>query len=309
MQHYRYFKATYGKKMNSFSFFNGVYRNRGILHAISPPPPRFLKNSCGVRERTGRWTLAAIAMALASAFAPSAQGQSESIALTATAGVERFDLSWTLVGSYVSSTTIVHDDGSGPVVISQDSGNTYGTSTVEDTPIASGWGKPIEIYVFKQIAGSSTRAQSNTETIVPLPRKVSGLSVEAGSSENTELTLNWNEVDRGPADKSYQYRQSVDGGNTWNPEWTDMSGATSTYTVTGLSPGIEYTFQVRVRGGDVQSAPSGPASASTVALTGVPSGLTVEATGDGARLIWTAASGTVEKYQYRYRPSAGTDTE
>ena len=66
---------------------------------------------------------------------------------------------------------------------------------------------------------------------------------------------------------SYQYRQSTDGGTTWSPDWTAISGsgaATTEHLLTGLTNGRTYTFELRALKGStegpsaqVQATPSG----------------------------------------------------
>ena len=83
--------------------------------------------------------------------------------------------------------------------------------------------------------------------------EVQGLSTTAGDQQ---VQLSWSEPagDGGSPITRYQYRVSADGGDTWYPDWTDVpdgpdsdtSQANETsYTVTDLSNGTEYTFEVR----------------------------------------------------------------
>ena len=47
---------------------------------------------------------------------------------------------------------------------------------------------------------------------------------------------------------SYEYRQSTDGGTSWNPDWTAIAGsgpATAEHLLTGLANGTTYTFELR----------------------------------------------------------------
>ena len=63
---------------------------------------------------------------------------------------------------------------------------------------------------------------------------------------DSQAILNWSAPgsDGGDAITKYQYRQSIDGGATWDPDWTDVS-STSDHTVTGLANGTQYTLDVR----------------------------------------------------------------
>ncbi len=74
------------------------------------------------------------------------------------------------------------------------------------------------------------------------PAKLAGVTATAG---NAEVTLTW----ENPSDDtitSYDYRQSDDDGNNWSG-WQNFifSPDTYSYTVTRLSNGTIYSFQVR----------------------------------------------------------------
>ena len=95
------------------------------------------------------------------------------------------------------------------------------------------------------------------------------LKAEAG---NGTVTLTW----AAPADirspiTKYQYRQSIDNGNTWDPDWNDIPGIdpsqfTSSYTIGSLTNGTAYTYEVRAwdKNGEgtasnqVSATPAGP---------------------------------------------------
>ena len=54
---------------------------------------------------------------------------------------------------------------------------------------------------------------------------------------------------------SYQYRQSTNGGTTWNPDWTAITGsgaATTEHVLTGLANGTTYTFELRALNGGTE---------------------------------------------------------
>ena len=67
-----------------------------------------------------------------------------------------------------------------------------------------------------------------------------------------DVTLAWTAGDDGGAAiNGWQYRQSGDGGATWEA-WTDVAGSDATtagHVVAGLAPGRAYTFQVRAGNG------------------------------------------------------------
>ena len=68
------------------------------------------------------------------------------------------------------------------------------------------------------------------------------------------IDLTWNTGSAGQLNGAstpitgYEYRQSTDGGNNWNPDWSAISGSDAStvgHTVTGLRNDTAYTFQMR----------------------------------------------------------------
>ena len=96
------------------------------------------------------------------------------------------------------------------------------------------------------------------------PQRPAGLKATP-NRERVKLTWARPNVHR-PA-TSYQYRQSTDGGRTWSPDWTTITGsgaATTEHLLTGLTNGRTYTFELRALKGStegpsaqVQATPSG----------------------------------------------------
>ena len=81
------------------------------------------------------------------------------------------------------------------------------------------------------------------------------------------VTLAWTAPgnDGGAAIEKYRYRVRADGGSRWDPDWTDVpdgpdtgdsAADETTFTVSGLSNGTEYVFQLRA----VNSVGEGPAA-------------------------------------------------
>ena len=72
----------------------------------------------------------------------------------------------------------------------------------------------------------------------------------AASAGDDQLSLSWNNPSNAAINK-YRYQVSSDGGTTWSPEWTDISGsgsATTTYTVSSLTNGTADTVEGRAVG-------------------------------------------------------------
>ena len=125
---------------------------------------------------------------------------------------------------------------------------------------------------------------------------------------NRRVALEWDN----PGDSTiqrYQYRFMNTSDTTWNPDWRTISGSnanTTSFTATGLTNGIEYTFQVRPlflqnqlqtmgKEGEIKSVPRG----SLVA----PRNLAAASAGDGElALSWNDPSDiTITGYEYRHR--------
>ena len=91
-----------------------------------------------------------------------------------------------------------------------------------------------------------------------VPAQPTGLAARPGAGE---VTLTWND----PGNDSitgYELRQKVNGGS-WG-EWTGIQGSVATtvsHTVTGLTNGTEYVYQIRA----VSAAGAGEASESVKA--------------------------------------------
>ncbi len=137
------------------------------------------------------------------------------------------------------------------------------------------------------------------------------------------VTLNWTRT--GNTGFGYWvYRQGVTGGGYG--DWIDIPGGVTirTHTVTGLTAGTSYTFQVARAegtglnfsvfasgGGYSNGASATPTAATTTTVPAAPTNLT--ATGAGttqALLTWTKPAGTITGYKLRYAktPAKGSAT-
>ena len=102
-----------------------------------------------------------------------------------------------------------------------------------------------------------------------LPEAPGSFSATPG---NGKVDLAW----ANPSDANitkYQYRQSTDGGSNWDPDWkdiTDSEASTSSYEVTGLTGGTEYTFQIRAVNAAGPGAATDTATATPAAANPAP---------------------------------------
>ena len=75
-----------------------------------------------------------------------------------------------------------------------------------------------------------------------------GFPASVQAAGGAAVTLTWTPPDDVSNVDYYQYRVSADGGTMWNPDWTIVPGSnayTNRYVVTGLTFGVEYTFELR----------------------------------------------------------------
>ena len=126
--------------------------------------------------------------------------------------------------------------------------------------------------------------------------------------DHNRVILTWETPeDYGSTIAKYQYRQSDNSGDTWDPDWGDVPGSDSTTTFfssEGLGNGAKYTFQLRAvnqrGGGAVSQATSTPAGMSpqrSTCLTASP--------GDGQVTLPLGRPPRPHHYQVRVHQPGG----
>ena len=131
-------------------------------------------------------------------------------------------------------------------------------------------------------------------------------------TDPTSIDLDWNAPanNGGTVIEAYKYRQRK-GSGSWRP-WTAIGSTATRYTVTGLDPDAQYTFQVRAVNSEGDGTPSQTVTARTdMALPlGTPQNIEVELTSTTALLKWAAATagGAVEEYEVSYAEGASPGT-
>ena len=132
-------------------------------------------------------------------------------------------------------------------------------SRVTFTPTDAG-----SYYVLVRGNGTSTGTYTLSVRDVTPPDAPLGLDAQASYRQ---VTLSWNDPNNSDID-GYQYRVSGDGGNTWEPDWTeiDSSDASTTgLTLTDLDHRTAYRFEVRV----VVQGSAGAAASVTATPAGI----------------------------------------
>ena len=108
----------------------------------------------------------------------------------------------------------------------------------------------------------SDPSETRSGTQWALPAALSNLSATAG---NAQVTLSWTAPPAGEFVINYDYRQDDGGGSGWG-DWQNFTTTTNSRTVTELSNGTTYSFQVRANnsqgegpdGDTVNATPDGP---------------------------------------------------
>ncbi len=129
-----------------------------------------------------------------------------------------------------------------------------------------------------------------------------------------QVLLEWDQL----ADNTltrYQYRYMNATDTRWNPDWTNIPGSnasTTSFRATGLTNGVEYTFQVRpvyTVNAQEQSGDEGSVKSTPRGALSAPTGLSATQAGTGQiTLTWNDPSDiTITGYQYRYRTPSDTD--
>ena len=147
-----------------------------------------------------------------------------------------------------------------------------------------------------------------------------------------QVTLSWtaSTTPSGATITKYEYRQSSsqdsEGNAIWNPDWTAISGSgatTTEHTVSSLTDGTTYTFEVRAfhdnktaddsdpdNGDETEDDLAGAAAQAEAATPGAPNAPTLDSAvpaDEQVTLTWTAGATidgvTVTRFQFRQRAS------
>ena len=151
-----------------------------------------------------------------------------------------------------------------------------------------------------------------TSTAPPAP---TNLTAQAGDAQ---VTLTWTTPGNGGSSITrHQYREKVGTGLFGN--WMNISNSAegqanaNSYTVSDLTNGITYTFEVRAANAQGESAESNedsarPAATVTSTIPPAPTNLTAQAGDAQVTLTWTTpgnGGSTITKHQYREKIESG----
>ena len=193
---------------------------------------------------------------------------------------------------------------------------TFGADDSLDKEIALGDGKfDVAVQAFSEAchASRSDNHASSLYTVASVtvaldpPAAPENLTATAGDKE---VTLAWSDPNDGTITK-YQVRWKASANlpfDDTNDSWDDVTGSSATttgHTVTGLTNGTAYTFEVRAVNGDGGGAASSVAATPEV-VPDAPTGLAATVGDKEVTLNWTLPTnvGAIGKMQVRY--AAGT---
>jgi len=264
-------------------------------------------NAVGTGTSTGTRT----ATPSATASAPAAPGS-----FTATAGNAQVMLSWTTPnngGSPIEKYQISYGATTGYTANWSDiSGSGATTMDYTVTGLTNGTNYTFEI---RAVNAAGPGASSGTQTATPsavatAPAAPGSFTAAAGDAQ---VTLTWTTPNNGGS-PIMKYQISYGAMASYTTNWSDISGsgaATVNHTITGLTNGTGYTFEVRAVNAVGAGASSGmqtatPAAAATVPAA--PSNFTATAGDAQVMLSWTTPNNggsPITKYQISYGATAG----
>ena len=135
---------------------------------------------------------------------------------------------------------------------------------------------------------------------VTKPAKLTGVTATAG---NAQVTLSWDAPPSADNVFNYDYRIDPDpsGGSSGWTLWQNFTTSTNSHTVTGLTNGTTYSFQVRARNNIDPGPDSDTVHATPIGPPAAPRDLTAKAFDGEVKVYWANPNDArITKWQYRY---------
>ena len=203
------------------------------------------------------------------------------------------------------------------------SGGDKGSVTSWTTPSSAGVGTTHAVtgltnggsYEFQVRAVNAAGAGGWSNTATATPNVPPGVPTSLGATPgNGQVSLTWTAPATGTV-AGYQVRYiASDGDKAMEDSWTTpiVTGSTgASHTVTGLTNGEEYEFQVRAVNGEVPGGWSGSTTTTPRTTPDAPTGLQATPANGEVGLTWTAPAQTggsaITGYEVRYILSSATD--
>ena len=200
---------------------------------------------------------------------------------------------------------------------SDDSDSTADETGVTVSGLTNGTQYAFEVRAVNS-AGDGAAAGPVTATPVTVPGAPQDFKVSAG---DTQVVLTWGAPasDDGAAITEFEYRYSAGAAVAPNAIWTDVADGSdagnstadeTSVTISSLTNGTEYAFEVRAVNSAGGGAAAGPVTATPVAPTapGAPAVFTATAGNGKVDLSWAAPvsddGAAITKYRYRYSTGA-----
>jgi fibronectin type 3 domain-containing protein len=175
-------------------------------------------------------------------------------------------VSWNASPSATSYNIYRSTSSSGPFPMV---GSTAATSST-DTGLSPGTTYYYEISAANSGGESAPSSPVSATTIsATTPQPPTGLTANAVSSSQTNLSWTVPSNNGGSAITGYKIERSIDGGTTWLTIVSNTASTSTTYSDTGLASSTTYTYRVSAINSVGTSSPSNTASATT--LTGTTS--------------------------------------
>ena len=153
-------------------------------------------------------------------------------------------------------------------------------------------------------SADDNRAPGTTPAVAPARPTLT--SAEAGDGI---VSLAWTYTANSAAVADWQHRRKESSAAEWGA-WTDMRGSATTtrFTVSGVTNGRTYDFQVRARtSAGVAGVESNTRSATPAAAPAKPTGFTAEAGDRQVTLTWTGPENAhIIRYEYQQKEGSGS---
>ena len=176
-------------------------------------------------------------------------------------------------------------------------GSGASTTSHRVTGLDNGHTWSFQIRALKTGAESPASDEASATLI---PARPAGLSAKAGDAR---VVLAWTDPKNGSI-TGWKLRKKA-GTSPWEVSWTAITGAgasTTSHTVTGLTNGTEYRFELRAVNATGDGTASDAVTATPQAFPPAPTGLTATGGNRSVTLAWTSGGGAgITGWRFRMR--------